>query len=98
MGLFSTFLVWGEHRHPAKRKAPPCGGAFLLSLSSGDELAIFLRIRGLARTVRILLLLTGLLASALLLAGLLTRVLVLLARVLVLIRHSGSPLLNVTGL
>jgi hypothetical protein len=44
-----------------------------------------------------LLLLTGLLAAALLLAWLLTRVLVLLARVLVLFAHSGSPLLNVAG-
>jgi hypothetical protein len=43
-----------------------------------------------------LLLLSGLLATALLLAGLLARVLVLLARILVLIRHSGSPCLNVT--
>jgi len=48
----------------------------------------------LALTVGILLLLTGLLSAALLLAGLLTRVLVLLARVLVLIRTSGSPLLK----
>jgi hypothetical protein len=43
-----------------------------------------------------LLLLSGLLATALLLAGLLARVLVLLARILVLVRHSGSPWLNVT--
>jgi hypothetical protein len=41
--------------------------------------------------VRILLLLAWLLATALLLAGLLTRVLILLARVLVLVRHSESP-------
>jgi hypothetical protein len=45
----------------------------------------------LALTVRILLLLSGLLATALLLAGLLTRVLVLLARILVLAGHRDLP-------
>jgi hypothetical protein len=51
-----------------------------------------------ALTVRILLLLlSGLLATALLLTGLLARVLVLLARILVLVGHSGSPLLDVTA-
>ena len=64
-----------------QRKAPPFGGAFLLSLGSGDELAIALGVGGLALAARILLLLAGLLAAALLLTGLLTRVLVLLARV-----------------
>jgi hypothetical protein len=48
-------------------------------------------------TVRILLLLSGLLATALLLTGLLARVLVLLARILVLVGHSESPLLDVTA-
>jgi hypothetical protein len=42
-------------------------------------------------TVRILLLLSGLLATALLLTGLLTRVLILLARVLVLAGHRDLP-------
>jgi len=42
-------------------------------------------------TIRILLLLSGLLATALLLTGLLARVLVLLARILVLIRHRDLP-------
>jgi hypothetical protein len=42
-------------------------------------------------TVRILLLLSGLLAATLLLAGLLARVLVLLARILVLVRHRDLP-------
>jgi hypothetical protein len=51
----------------------------------------------LALTARLLLLLARLLAAALLLAGLLTRVLVLLARVLVRVAHSESPLLNATG-
>jgi len=51
--------------------------------------------RFFALTVRILLpLLSGLLAATLLLAGLLTRVLVLLARVLILAGHSGSPFLT----
>jgi hypothetical protein len=45
----------------------------------------------LALTVRILLLLSGLLAATLLLAGLLARVLVLLARILVLTRHRDLP-------
>jgi len=43
---------------------------------------------------RILLLLTGLLATALLLAGLLTRVLVLLAGPLILVTHSGISLVE----
>jgi hypothetical protein len=52
----------------------------------------------LALTIRVLLLLAGLLPAALLalLAGLLTRVLILLARVLVLVGHRRSPWLNVT--
>jgi hypothetical protein len=49
--------------------------------------------RALARAVGILLLLARLLAATLL-ARLLTRVLVLLSRILVLIGHSQSPLLN----
>jgi hypothetical protein len=103
-GVVFDILVWGDHRVP-KRKVPPCGGTFLLSLNSVVELAaaLPLLVGILALTVRILLLLSGLLAAALLLAGLLarvlvllTRLLVLLARVLVLVRHSGSPWLNVT--
>jgi hypothetical protein len=54
------------------------------------------RVRFLVRTARVLLLLAGLLATALLLAGLLTRVLILLtrglillARILVLFGHRG---------
>jgi hypothetical protein len=46
----------------------------------------------LALTARILLLLAGLGAATLLLAGLLTRVLVLLARVLILVAHSDISL------
>jgi hypothetical protein len=50
-------------------------------------------ILALALTVRILLLLAGLLAAALLtlLAGLLTRVLILLARIRVLVGHRDLP-------
>jgi hypothetical protein len=50
----------------------------------------------LALTVRFLPLLSGLLAATLLLAGLLTRVLVLLTltRVLILAGHSGSPFVD----
>jgi hypothetical protein len=91
MGLFSKFWFEAPPGAPHNRKAPPFGGAFLLSLGSGDELAILLRIGSLALAARILLLLSGLLATTLLLAGLLPRVLVLLARVLVLVRHSQSP-------
>jgi hypothetical protein len=53
----------------------------------------------LALTVRVLLLLAGLLTAALLtlLAGLLTRVLILLAGILVLVGHRRSPLLKRNG-
>jgi hypothetical protein len=64
----------------------------LVYLRTSDALAIFGRI--LTLTARILLLLAGLLTAALL-AGLLVRVLVLLARIWVLVRHRRSPLLNV---
>ena len=64
----------------------------MLSLE-GTELAtaLALLIGILALTVRILLLLSGLLAAALLLAGLLPRGLVLLARILVLVGHRDLP-------
>jgi hypothetical protein len=74
----------------SKRKAPPFGGAFSvhspirLAILTGDLLSLTAGVRLLA--ARILLLLAGLLAAALLLTGLLTRVLVLLARI-VLIGH-----------
>ena len=50
----------------------------------------------LVLTARILLLLSGFLAATLLLAGLLTRVLVLLTltRILILAGHSGSPFVD----
>jgi hypothetical protein len=74
----------------SKRKAPPFGGAFSvhspigLAILTGDLLSLTAGVRLLA--ARILLLLAGLLAAALLLTGLLTWVLVLLARI-VLIGH-----------
>jgi hypothetical protein len=73
-----------------QRKIPPCGGTFLLSPVPARELAILvgvILVGALALTVRILLLLAGLLAAALLLlTGLLGRILVRLAG-LVLIGH-----------
>jgi hypothetical protein len=80
-------MAWGKVH--LQRKIPPCGGTFLLSPGPATELAILigLILAGvLALTVRILLLLAGLLAAALLLTGLLGRILVLLAG-LVLIGH-----------
>src|SRR6476619_1263893 len=71
--------------HSHKRKAPPFGGAFPitspigLAILTGDLLSLTAGVRLLA--ARILLLLAGLLAAALLLTGLLTRVLILLARI-----------------
>ena len=68
----------------------------LLSLGLKSELtsALALLIAVLALTVRILPLLSGLLAATLLLTGLLTRVLVLLPRALFLAGHSGSPFVD----
>lgn len=88
-----------KHHHPSpKRKVPPFDGTFALTLNSVSELAtaLTLLVGFLALTirilpVRILLLLSGLLATALLLTGLLARVLVLLARILVLIGHRDLP-------
>jgi len=65
-----------------------------------SELTVHLTLLALltltALAVWILLLLAGLLAAALLLARLLTRVLVLLTRVLVLVRHRDSLSLLIT--
>ena len=79
-----------------RKKVPPFGGTSVLSLSlvqfrSELTSAFALLIGVLALAIRILLLLSGLLATALLLAGLLARVLVLLARILVLVRHRDLP-------
>jgi hypothetical protein len=89
-GVVFDILVWGEHRVPQK-KSPALRRDLpllsLLSLNSGSGLstALVLLIGVLGLTIRILLLLAGLLATALLLAGLLTRGLILLTRVLVLL-------------
>jgi hypothetical protein len=82
-----------------KEKVPPFGGTFLFCQFRSELMpAPALLIGILTLTVRILLLLSGLLAAALLLAGLLprvlvllTRVLVLLARILILVGHRDLP-------
>jgi hypothetical protein len=77
-------------RAPLKKKTPPFGGAFFihaqirLAILTGDLLSLTVGVRLL--TARVLLLLAGLRAAALLLTGFLTRVLVLLTRI-VLIGH-----------
>ena len=75
-----------KQKGPAFRRDLP---ALLLSLRSALMTRPLVRVWPLVRTARVLLLLTGLLATALLLAGLLTRVLILLARILVLFGHRG---------
>jgi len=78
--------------HLLKEKSRLSAGLFAVT-SYGQELAaaLVLLVGLLALTVRILLLLSGFLAATLLLAGLLARVLVLLARILVLTRHRDLP-------
>jgi hypothetical protein len=63
--------------------------------TQGSQLSLAALSGLLVLTVRVLLLLTGLLAAALLLARLLTGCLVLLAWILVLIGHSRSPFFKV---
>jgi hypothetical protein len=70
-----------KKKSPAFRRDLPALTWFKPELAT----ALALLIRFLALTVRILLLLPGLLTAALLLAGLLTRVLILLTRVLILL-------------
>jgi hypothetical protein len=65
----------------------PCTTSFGQELATA--LALLIGVLGL--TVRILLLLSGFLAATLLLAGLLARLLILLARILVLIGHWDLP-------
>jgi hypothetical protein len=85
---------------PKEKSRLPAGPSLLsfalLSLGLKSELtsALALLIAVLALTVRILPLLSGLLAATLLLTGLLTRVLVLLPRVFFLAGHSGSPFVD----
>jgi hypothetical protein len=101
-----TLIADGQELRSPKEKSRLAAGLSLLSLQFSYELtsALALLIRVLALAVRVLLLLAGLLPAALLLAGLLARILagilILLARIvlIVLVRHFlGSPLLNVTG-
>jgi hypothetical protein len=77
-----------------KEKSRLAAGPFCESLNSELPVAVALLVRGLALAVRILLLLAGLLAAALLLTGTLAGVLVLLARLLILVRHRFLPWLN----
>jgi hypothetical protein len=69
-----------------QKKSPAFRRDFPHSLNSVPELAA-----ALVLTARILLLLSGFLATALLLAGLLARILSLLARILILVRHRDLP-------
>jgi hypothetical protein len=109
-GQFKPFVYLNIRGRPKRRpdlpkglpkgKVPPCRGTFLLrflQFRARLATALALLIGPLALTVRILLLLSRLLAAALL-AGfltrilvLLTRVLVLLARILILVRHRDLP-------
>jgi hypothetical protein len=75
-----------KQKGPAFRRDLP---ALLLSLRSALVTRPLVRVRFLVRTARILLLLARLLATALLLPGLLTRGLILLARIWVLFGHRG---------
>jgi hypothetical protein len=69
-----------------QKKSPAFRRDFPHSLNSVPEVAA-----ALVLTARILLLLSGFLATALLLAGLLARILSLLARILILVRHRDLP-------
>jgi hypothetical protein len=108
-GQFKPFVYLNSREYPvprlpttrrrAKRKSPafPRDLPALASFNSELATAFALLIGLLPLTVRILLLLSGLLAATLL-AGfltrvlvLLTRVLVLLARILILVRHRDLP-------
>jgi hypothetical protein len=93
--LLAPTICWHpKKKNPALRRDFPALAYFTSELAA----ALLALIAVLALTVRVLLLLAGLLPAALLalLAGLLTRVLILLARILVLVGHRRSPLLNVT--
>jgi hypothetical protein len=94
-----VYLNWPAHVARPKGKAPPFGGAFLTTLAHyawflGSQLPVILTVLTtlllaglLALALRILLLLAGLVASALLLTG----GLVLLAGILaLLLRHWGK--------
>jgi hypothetical protein len=78
-GVARVFLTQKEKSRLSA--GPSCSRLSLVRLAA----ALTLLVGFLALTIRILLLLSGLLATALLLARLLTRVLILLTRVLVLL-------------
>ena len=79
-------------RHAQKEKVPPFGRTFPGLAIPRQELAASSSLLSgpLALTVRVLLLLAGLVAATLLLTRLLARVLILLTRVLVLAGHWNS--------
>ena len=93
--LFTLTGVAPCPRHAQKGKVPPFGRTFpglaipRQELTTSSSLLTGL----LALTVRVLLLLAGLVAAALLLTRFLARILILLTRVLVLAGH-GNSLLN----
>jgi hypothetical protein len=74
-----------------KKKVPPFDGTFRSINFVRSGLPAALLTGFLARTGRVLLLLSGFVIAALLLAGLLVRVLVLLARIRVLAGHQDLP-------
>jgi hypothetical protein len=76
---------------PQREKSRLAGPSCSRSCQCRLALGLLTRIGFLALTVGFLLLLAGLLAAALLLARLLTRVLILLARIWVLVRHRDLP-------
>jgi len=86
-------LLFSKKKSPAFRRDLPAFAWFNSELTTALALLVGL----LALPVRILLLLIGLLAAALLtgfltrVLVLLTRVLILLARILILVRHRGLP-------
>jgi hypothetical protein len=82
-----------DKKNPALRRDFPALAPFKPELAAA--LALLIRLLaltvGILLAVRILLLLAGLLAAALLLTGLLTRGLVLLARILIWVGHRDLP-------
>src|SRR5258708_4534933 len=84
--------VWTRKKSPALRRDLPAPHLVPRSeLAVALALILALTVRFLALTIGVLLLLSGLLAAALLLTGLLIRFLVLLARLLVGVGHRDLP-------
>jgi hypothetical protein len=84
-------------KNPALRRDFPALAYFRYDLVAGLLALIAALTLTLALTVRVLLLLAGLLPAALLLTGFLARVLILLTRILVLVRHTGISLVERNG-